>query len=192
MRVHAMTPGRERPERRLAGATVFAALAFGLWTMASDAEANCGPGQRMVGLRNAAGAAVNGGPAAIPICAPDNTSAAGSANALTPEIPLSPLNAAVIWANDPQGRPVYVYTALRLSSIGAVNEAIAACIQAGGRHCRPGITAAGGWIGISKAADGSYFAAHARRKREAEKAAFARCTRDAAGCEVVELVRNEP
>lgn len=155
----------------------------------ANADVACGPGQRMVGMRT-----VDGGPSGqarqqIPVCAPDGGQA-GSAVAAAPEIVLLPLNAAIVWANLDDGRPVYFYTRQRLSSIGAVEDAVQACESFGALNCRPGLTAAGGWRAVSRADDGSLYAAFGARKKQAEKAALARCVQEAKGCAVAESIRN--
>lgn len=153
------------------------------------ADAACGPGQRMVGMRYVDGGPVGQPRPQIPACAPDG-SQVNAAVAAAPETVLLPLNAAIIWANLADGRPVYFYTRQRLSAIGAVEDAVRACESFGALNCRPGLTAAGGWLAVSRSGDGSLYAAYGAKKKQAEKAALARCGQDAKDCAVAESIRN--
>ncbi|QIG54543.1 DUF4189 domain-containing protein [Altererythrobacter sp. BO-6] len=177
--------------RRLLTARL-AMLALGLLALAygpsARADSACGPGQRMVGEHSVPGAAGTA-PMRIPVCAPDNSSMP-SGEAAAPEIPNMPLNAALAWGNLPDGTPAYFYVTARLNSWGAMKEAVAGCEAYGARNCREGLTVANGWLGISKAADGSFFAAFGRKKKQAEKAALERCAREASGCTVAETIRT--
>lgn len=165
-------------------------LALGIFALADGpaarADSACGPGQRMVGEQTVTSAA---GATRIPVCAPDETSMP-TGMAAAPEIPNMPLNAALAWGNLPDGTPAYFYVTARLNSWGAMKEAVAGCEAYGALNCREGLTVANGWLGISKAADGSYYAAFARKKMEAQKAAIARCAREASGCSISEVIRT--
>ena len=155
----------------------------------AHADAACGPGQQMVGMRPAEGGPVGQSVQQIPVCAPDGSGAPQGA-AVSPEIVLLPLNAAIVWANLADGSPVYFYTSARMSAIGAVEDAVRACRDFGALNCRPGITAADGWLAVSRAGDGSLYAAYGRKKKQAEKAALARCAQESSGCMVAESIRN--
>ena len=156
---------------------------------AASAEGACGPGMRMVGMHTLPGGPSGQAPLKIPACAPDEGHAIVP-SAQSPEIVLSPLNAAIVWWNDSAGRPHYSFAVGRLYSTAAAEDAMAHCFLSGGWNCRPGITAAGGWIAITRSDDGSLFAAHASRKRAAEKAALARCAEAHTGCRTEKLINN--
>jgi Domain of unknown function (DUF4189) len=165
-------------------------LALGMLAVAdgpaAHADSACGPGQQMVGEQTLNSAT---GTTRIPACAPDNTSMP-TGEAAAPEIPNMPLNAALAWGNLPDGTPAYFYVTARLNSWGAMKDALAGCEAYGALNCREGLTVANGWLGVSKAADGSYFVAFARKKKEAQKAAIARCAREASGCSISEIIRT--
>lgn len=161
------------------------------WTalmLEASADSACGPGQRMVGMQNAGGGPAGQAGASFPVCAPDNSVSIGPRDA-TPEIVLSPLNAAIVWWNTEDGAPGYSYSAGQLTSIGAYENAMTHCLIVGGQNCRGGITAAGGWLAISVSADGSLFAAHGAKRKAAETRALAMC-RPAQGCRIEKTISN--
>lgn len=154
----------------------------------AKADSACGPGQRMVGTQRADGGPAGQGGASFPVCAPDNAAGLEPVNA-TPEIPLSPLNAVIVWWNTNDGIPSYSYSAGQLTSIGAYQNAMTHCLIVGGQNCRGGITAAGGWLAISAAPDGSLFAAYGAKKKAAEAGALELC-RHASGCRIEKTINN--
>lgn len=194
-RLHAIKDRLVSTHRMLIGHLVFVScmLSAFAWLVAMPAwvhaDSACGPGQRMVGLRNAEGGPAGQPQQQVPVCAPD-ANQDNQLVAATPEIVLSPLNAAIVWANMADGTPVYFYSVLRISAVAAVDDAMTACRNSGALNCRAGVTAANGWLSVSRAGDASLFAAYGRRKQEADKAALARCAQEAVGCVVAESIRN--
>ena len=163
-------------------------LALGL-AGPTSADVACGPGMHMVGMQTILGGPQGRAPNQIPACAPEGGHEQ-SPSVQSSEIALSPLNAAVVWWNDASGRPYYSFAVGRLYSTAATEDAMANCFLSGGWNCRPGIAAAGGWIAITRSEDGSLFAAHAMRRRAAEKSALARCAEAHTGCRTENLIKN--
>jgi hypothetical protein len=153
----------------------------------------CPPGQTsvMVPVGTGGGPDSVGGLLIRPVCQPDSSAASSSGTAATPEVPLMPLNSAIAWGNFADGRPAYFYTVARINSLGAMADAQAACVRSGVLNCRPGMTFADSWVAISRAGDGSYFAAHGRKRKDAQAAAIARCAKEASGCTVAETYRTD-
>lgn len=170
--------------------TAFAGALFAVCLAGpTAADVACGPGMRMVGMQTVPGGPQGQAPSQIPACAPEGGHEL-SPSVQSPEIALSPLNAAIVWWNDASGRPHYSFAVGRLYSTAAAEDAMAHCFLSGGWNCRPGIAAAGGWIAITRSDDGSLFAAHAMRKRAAEKSALARCAEAHTGCRTENMINN--
>lgn len=153
----------------------------------------CPPGQTsvMVPVGTGGGPDSVGGLLIRPVCQPDGNASSSSGTAATPEVPLMPLNSAIAWGNFADGTPAYFYTVARINSLGAMQDAVAGCVRGGALNCRPGTTYADSWVAISRAGDGSYFAAHGRKRKEAQAAAVSRCAKEASGCTVAEAYRTD-
>jgi hypothetical protein len=127
-------------------------------------------------------------------CMPDPNSSPEPSNPAPaqPEVPNLPLNGAVVWWNDKAGKPGFSVAVQRLYSTQAEKDAMLHCRASGGFNCRLGFKFTKGRVAIARAADGSLYAAHERRKSEAKEQALNRCKASAGqSCEIVTLTDNE-